>query len=546
MIVKQEELAKNYTRLSLTLESQDYNGKLTERLKEQSRDVHLKGFRKGKVPTKLIYKLIGKPIKMEILTELFNEKLSQELKKLTYQNQNEDLKEKPSHFIFANPLVIKNEINEKTVSFQDDFLIEINIAHFPYEQINFDNIKYPIDKISVLDEDIEYTINSFQLEFAKKEETIKVKKEDLNNLEKLESENPKKSLVVNIYSPLFHSKYISNSFRFRSFSQDIQEKILKAFKEKYTTVNTETMAEEENYDNEHPEWVDIKLSLEDAEKYFYLINTDTPTEEKENTFTFTMGLLSFQLVILRELNQDFFQEVADKYKLTNDNHIKDSSKNVDSENKENNQEVNENNESIDSENKENNDYTTQISDLDTFKEKISQLYKKKFFSTIENSIMLKKTFKKIIESQNISTPEGLIEDIIKLSSDNNKTKEQKTDEEKKIDMDKQKKTLRDTYNNNIVMELLSKQLQLPTFDQKVDEEIFTMLNVYNPGNDITKDSPEFEKLKKELLETKQDNDFRNIVYKKIENDLENSFKEIFKEEKEITLKESKILLHDLK
>ena len=161
-------------------------------------------------------------------------------------------------------------------------------------------------------------------------------------------------------------------------------------------------------------------------------------------------------------------------------------------------------------------------------------------------ILLKKTFKKIIESQNITIPESFINDIITLSSHNNKTKEQETDEEKKIDTDKQKKNIKDTYSNNIVVELLSNQFKLPTFDQKLDEKILNMLNMYNPDGNITKDSPEFQDLRETFLKDEQGHSFKNVVYREIENDLGQYLKEVFKEENQITLKEARILLQELK
>ena len=348
MIVKQEKLAKNYNRLSFTFESQDYNGKLTERLKEQARDVHLKGFRKGKIPTKLIYKLVGKPIKMEILSELLDEKMAEELKKLTYQNQEEDKKEKPSHFVVANPLIIKNEINEKTVSFQDDFLVEINIACFPYEQIDTDKIKYSIDKISVSNEDIESAVKSLQLEFAKKKESIKVGEEDL---ERLEVENPDKTLVVDIYSQMFNSKYLSSFFDFRSLSSNIQEKILKAIKERDVQENTDTSIKKEENNDEDPKLIDFTLSLEEAEEHFYLASILTEKAEKENKFTFEVNLSNFKLVTPSNLDQDFFEKVADYYRFTNKNEesnqvVNADNENINSENKESNQVVNADNENI--------------------------------------------------------------------------------------------------------------------------------------------------------------------------------------------------------
>ncbi|MCC5928051.1 MAG: trigger factor [Cyclobacteriaceae bacterium] len=66
--------------IKVTLSEPDYQSRISEKLKEYSKTANIKGFRPGKVPSSLIKKMYGKAIKAEEISKLLSEKLQEYLK----------------------------------------------------------------------------------------------------------------------------------------------------------------------------------------------------------------------------------------------------------------------------------------------------------------------------------------------------------------------------------------------------------------------------------------------------------------------------------
>jgi len=68
-------------KLEVTIESDDYSGELKNKLKEKRKDANMKGFRPGKAPMRLIQRMYGQ----SLLVDIINQKASNALKEITQE-----------------------------------------------------------------------------------------------------------------------------------------------------------------------------------------------------------------------------------------------------------------------------------------------------------------------------------------------------------------------------------------------------------------------------------------------------------------------------
>lgn len=124
--------------LTITLPAQDVESEYQKRLSHVAKSVQLKGFRKGKVPIKVIEKRFGKSVKKEIISELMQKKFLEAIEIKSLQ-------------VISQP---KFEILHESENNGFQFLAKFDI--YPeFEIASFDKIKIETPKVEISEKDLE-------------------------------------------------------------------------------------------------------------------------------------------------------------------------------------------------------------------------------------------------------------------------------------------------------------------------------------------------------------------------------------------------------
>jgi len=134
------EVGTLHSRLTITLEQDDYKPTYDKELKKYSKQAQMKGFRKGKVPMSAIKKMYGRGILAEVIDKKIQETIQNEIKDLsilgspiTSEEQEMldfDIKDLQD-YTFKFDIGLAPEIEVKGVSDQDKYekyLVEVDDA----------------------------------------------------------------------------------------------------------------------------------------------------------------------------------------------------------------------------------------------------------------------------------------------------------------------------------------------------------------------------------------------------------------------------------
>ena len=252
---------KNQGIIKITIEKPDFQKNVENQLKEYSKKVELKGFRKGKTPIGIIRKLYGKSLIVEEIDKLVTDKL------------NSYLKENEVHFL-GEPMP-KNHVDHDW-NLQESFDFEYTIGYADNFEVVLDE-KISIEKyhVNVSDDTLKQTIESLQQQFGNITTPEVASEEDiLEGTINIQSEEKK------IFIDLTKTK----------------EKTSKSLIG--MSVNTSIV-------------LDPKQIFEDVDYFKNLLHlSDQDAKELKDQHTFS--LKSIQRIELAEINQKFFDHVFGK------------------------------------------------------------------------------------------------------------------------------------------------------------------------------------------------------------------------------------------
>lgn len=127
LLVKLVEVSDVERRLEVTVPKAEVQGKLAEAYKELSKGISLKGFRRGKVPRRMLHKLFGKHLNKEVAHRVVQESLPKAVAKVEikpvgepeFEYQQDDL-EKDEDFAYKATVPVMPEIDP-----EDYFGVEV-------------------------------------------------------------------------------------------------------------------------------------------------------------------------------------------------------------------------------------------------------------------------------------------------------------------------------------------------------------------------------------------------------------------------------------
>lgn len=165
MDITLEKKNDNYGIIRVLIEEKDYKPAYTQKLKEYSKTVSMKGFRPGKVPIGLIKKMAGSSLKADVITEKLTEELNAFL-----QNSEEKF--------LGEPLPHPEEDNKLNLSDKShSFVYEIGIT--PNYALKFEDI--PAVKqyeVIPLDKDIDGQVEELRKNFGPTTEVDSVEEDE--------------------------------------------------------------------------------------------------------------------------------------------------------------------------------------------------------------------------------------------------------------------------------------------------------------------------------------------------------------------------------
>ncbi len=71
--------------LTITIEKEDYRPRVNAELSKKSKNVQMKGFRKGKVPSRMIKKMYGQSLLVEAVNQLLDEEVRKVLEETDFK-----------------------------------------------------------------------------------------------------------------------------------------------------------------------------------------------------------------------------------------------------------------------------------------------------------------------------------------------------------------------------------------------------------------------------------------------------------------------------
>jgi trigger factor len=168
--------------LRIKLKEEDYQPKVNAKLKEYSKNIQLKGFRQGKVPTALVNKMYGKSILVDELNNLLQESL------FGYIKDN-------SLNILGEPL--PNTEEERNVDFdnQKEFSFSYDLGIEPNFQ--YDLKKMTFDKLNIIVDEklLEKTLQNVRLQFGTTQPADVIESGDNYSVEFILGEETKKGTI---------------------------------------------------------------------------------------------------------------------------------------------------------------------------------------------------------------------------------------------------------------------------------------------------------------------------------------------------------------
>ena len=253
------------SRLTITLEKEDYKPTYDKELKKYSKQAQMKGFRKGKVPMSAIKKMYGKGILVEVIDKKIQE---------TIQDQIKDLS------ILGSPL-----------SAEDQEAFDFDIKDLQDYTFRFDiGLAPEIDVQGVSDQD---TYEKYQVEIddAMLDEGMMDMRKRMGTQEEIQSPIEEKDIVTLLITE-------SPSESEEPYTTEVlimPERMTDAYKDEYVAKESGYKVTVDIYELE-------KDTDEDYVKKYFL--KDAPDEVGR---TYTTEVKTIKRLIPAELNEDFFK-----------------------------------------------------------------------------------------------------------------------------------------------------------------------------------------------------------------------------------------------
>lgn len=259
------------SKISVTLNKEDYQPKFVDELKKYRGKVQMKGFRKGKTPINLIKKMYGQSLLSEIVFENIQKGLNDYL---TEENIN----------IVAQPLPSKDqELLDLDPNNLQDYTLSFDVGLSPEFEIKGLDDTYTLYKVDVPDETIEEELKVGQRKLGKQVETDEtIEEKDMLTIGAVELEDGevKKNGHETGFTVL--TETIAD--------EDLKKKILES-----------SVGYEFDFDI-------YQLEKERDDKYVkkYLLNLDEDEEDKEIGNMFRGKIDKVMRLQEAELDEDFF------------------------------------------------------------------------------------------------------------------------------------------------------------------------------------------------------------------------------------------------
>jgi len=304
--------AENHGFIKVKVNKADYQSRVQKKLKEYSKNIHLKGFRKGKVPVGYVKKMYGKDITANEIYTVLQENLQKFIRE-------EKLK-------LVGEMLPQNTEDEKTDWLnQDEFEFSYEIGLVPDFVYEFKKLE--LEKIiPVLEEEkIGEVIGDFQKKLAKKTPLTEVDKEFLQNdlevevelrpaqmevkpeEEPSEEENPEefpKTAIIYLDEKSFLKQEVCEQF----FGKKVGDEV---------AINIENdLAEESEEDKKQDNEIeDKKLVVKDL----YIFEEDVEKWGNE----YILSIKTINHFVPAELNEEFYQQIIPPAELKEGEEIKD-------------------------------------------------------------------------------------------------------------------------------------------------------------------------------------------------------------------------------
>ncbi|MCF8232567.1 MAG: trigger factor [Bacteroidales bacterium] len=265
--------------IKVEITPEDYQEEVTKQLKEQQKNAHVKGFRKGKVPYGLIEKWYGRSIRLDQINKILSEKLT------NYIQENE----LP---VLGQPMPSQDHSPEGDFDKNDNFVFYFDIGLSPEINLNlperdFDYYRIKLDKKQI-DEHIE-NIRKQYGEQQSVEEPVEDKDVLKGAMKELDEEgNPVEEGIVNEQATL-SMEYVQD--------EDIKNEILGKEIGDQVTINP------------------MKVSGNNESEAASMLNVDKERAgELDKDFQFTINEIT--RVAPAELNEELFKKVYPKDEIT--------------------------------------------------------------------------------------------------------------------------------------------------------------------------------------------------------------------------------------
>lgn len=166
-VISREDQDQLNALITVKIEENDYAAKVKKSLNKLSKEVQMKGFRKGMVPIGLVKKMYG------------NQVLAEELDKVLQDELYSYLTENKIDFL-GRPLPSNKEQEELDINQQKDYTFEFQLGLSPEFEIGgIDKTEYPSYKIVVGDESVDDEVNQLRKRFGKLSQVEKVSEDDV-------------------------------------------------------------------------------------------------------------------------------------------------------------------------------------------------------------------------------------------------------------------------------------------------------------------------------------------------------------------------------
>lgn len=184
MNISVQERATNRARLHVALEEADYQERLSNETKKAAKTMNVPGFRKGKVPTALVKKMVGPQLRREVITEI------------VFEEMDKFIKEQELHTILYP---IPAEQNTQQLDEQNPNL-EFEVALIPTEDMNFDlsGESFVLHEVEVTDEEVDKVLENMREGASNLTEVDTVEEKALLNgtIAELSGDLPKEGGIV--------------------------------------------------------------------------------------------------------------------------------------------------------------------------------------------------------------------------------------------------------------------------------------------------------------------------------------------------------------